>query len=129
MPSCLTNRTDNRTRAAISLHPVWANSAIGRRKPADPRFGPRVLPHPRRTAMDYHGRTVVITGGTGGLGTAVVDALLAAGATCHIPYVVEPDPQSFKHRDDPAVKLYAHVNLTDEAAVERFYAQVPNLWA
>jgi NAD(P)-dependent dehydrogenase (short-subunit alcohol dehydrogenase family) len=79
--------------------------------------------------MDYHGRTVVITGGTGGLGTAVVDALLAAGATCHVPYVVEPDAQSFKHRDDPAVKLYPHVNLTDEAAVEGFYAQVPNLWA
>ena len=79
--------------------------------------------------MDYHGRTVVITGGTGGLGVAVVDALLAAGATCHIPYVVEAHAQSFGHRDNPAVVLYPRVDLTDEAAVDRFYAQVPNLWA
>jgi len=83
----------------------------------------------RKIAMDYHGRTVVITGGTGGLGTAVVDALLAAGATCHIPYVVEAEAQSFRHRGHPAVTLYPQVNLTDETAVGRFYAQVPDLWA
>jgi len=79
--------------------------------------------------MDYHGRTVVITGGTGGLGTAVVDALLAAGATCHIPYVVEAEAQSSRHRGNPAVTLHPHVDLTDEAAIDRFYAQVPDLWA
>jgi NAD(P)-dependent dehydrogenase (short-subunit alcohol dehydrogenase family) len=79
--------------------------------------------------MDYHGRTVVITGGTGGLGTAVVDALLAAGATCHIPYVVETQAQSFRHRGNPAVTLHPHVDLTDEAAIDRLYGQVPDLWA
>jgi NAD(P)-dependent dehydrogenase (short-subunit alcohol dehydrogenase family) len=79
--------------------------------------------------MDYHGRTVVITGGTGGLGAAVVDSLLAAGATCHIPYVVEAEAQSFRHRGDPGVTLHPRVDLTDEAAVDRFYAQVRNLWA
>jgi len=79
--------------------------------------------------MDYQGRTVVITGGTGGLGTAVVDALLAAGATCHIPYLVEAEAQAFRHRDNKAVTLYPHVNLTDEDAVGGFYQQVPNLWA
>jgi NAD(P)-dependent dehydrogenase (short-subunit alcohol dehydrogenase family) len=31
------------------------------------------------------GRHVVVTGSAGGLGPAVVDALLAAGATCHLP--------------------------------------------
>ena len=35
--------------------------------------------------MDYRDRHVVITGGTGALGTAVVSALLAAGAVCHAP--------------------------------------------
>jgi len=79
--------------------------------------------------MDYHGRTVVITRGTGGLGAAVVDALLAAGATCHIPYVAEAAAQSFRHRGNPAVTLHPHIDLTDEAAIDRFYAQVPNLWA
>ena len=36
--------------------------------------------------MDYHARHVVVTGGTGALGRAVVGALLAAGAHCHVPY-------------------------------------------
>jgi NAD(P)-dependent dehydrogenase (short-subunit alcohol dehydrogenase family) len=79
--------------------------------------------------MDYQGRTVVITGGTGGLGTAVVDALLAAGAACHIPYLVEAEAQAFRHRDHSRVTLYPQVDLTDEDAVGRFYRQVPNLWA
>ena len=34
----------------------------------------------------FRGRHVVVTGGTGALGTAVVGALLEAGATCHVPY-------------------------------------------
>jgi NAD(P)-dependent dehydrogenase (short-subunit alcohol dehydrogenase family) len=79
--------------------------------------------------MDYQGRTVVITGGTGGLGTAVVDALLGAGASCHIPYLVEAEAQTFRHRGHSGVTLYPHVNLTDEDAVGGFYRQVPNLWA
>jgi NAD(P)-dependent dehydrogenase (short-subunit alcohol dehydrogenase family) len=79
--------------------------------------------------MDYQGRTMVITGGTGGLGTAVVDALLGVGATCHIPYVVEAEAQAFRHRGHSRVTLHPHVNLTDEDAVDRFYQQVPNLWA
>jgi NAD(P)-dependent dehydrogenase (short-subunit alcohol dehydrogenase family) len=83
----------------------------------------------REDKMDYQGRTVVITGGTGGLGTAVVDALLAAGATCRIPYIVEAEAQVFKHRDHASVTLYPHIDLADEAAVENFYAAVPNLWA
>src|SRR3984957_21290817 len=79
--------------------------------------------------MDYQGRTAVITGGTGGLGTAVVGALLAAGAKCHIPYLVEAEAQAFRHRDHKQVTLYPQINLTDEDAVGRFYQQVPGLWA
>jgi len=36
--------------------------------------------------MDYQDRHVVVTGGTGALGAAVLDALLQAGALCHVPY-------------------------------------------
>jgi len=79
--------------------------------------------------MDFQDRTVVITGGTGGLGTAVVGALLAAGARCHIPYLVDAKAQVFRHRDHKQVTLYPQINLTDEDAVERFYRQVPSLWA
>ncbi len=77
--------------------------------------------------MDYRGRTVVITGGTGALGAAVVDALIAAGATCHVPYRAEA--QAFRHRDHKQVTLHAEIDLTDEDAVGRFYQQIPNLWA
>ena len=35
---------------------------------------------------DFSGKHVVVTGGTGALGRAVVEALLSAGATCTVPY-------------------------------------------
>jgi NAD(P)-dependent dehydrogenase (short-subunit alcohol dehydrogenase family) len=79
--------------------------------------------------MDYQGRTVVITGGTGGLGTAVVAALTAAGAVCHVPYRHEADAQTLRQRGHPQVTLHAQIDLTDEDAVGRLYAQIPNLWA
>jgi NAD(P)-dependent dehydrogenase (short-subunit alcohol dehydrogenase family) len=77
--------------------------------------------------MDYQGRTVVITGGVGGLGTAVVEALLMAGAVCHVPY--RGEPASVRQHGDERLTLHAGIDLTDEEAVERFYGQVPNLWA
>jgi NAD(P)-dependent dehydrogenase (short-subunit alcohol dehydrogenase family) len=75
------------------------------------------------------GRHVVITGGTGALGRSVVAALLAAGATCHVPYVVAAEADAFPFRNDAAVRLVPNIDLTDEAAVERVYAPVPELWA
>ncbi len=36
--------------------------------------------------MELQDRAFVVTGGTGVLGTAVVGALLAAGARCRVPY-------------------------------------------
>ncbi len=46
--------------------------------------------------MDFVDRSVIITGGTGALGSAVVGALLEAGASCHIPVFneAELDPLS-----------------------------------
>ena len=79
--------------------------------------------------MDYQGRTVVITGGTGGLGTAVVDALIAAGAACHVPYRTEADAQTYRHRGHQQVTLHPRIDLTDEDAVGSFYQQISNLWA
>jgi NAD(P)-dependent dehydrogenase (short-subunit alcohol dehydrogenase family) len=34
--------------------------------------------------MDYSDRQVIVTGGTGALGSAVVAALIEAGATCYV---------------------------------------------
>ncbi len=71
--------------------------------------------------MNFTGKHVVITGGTGALGTAVVSALLKAGATCTVPYVHETEAQRFPHRDDAKVKLIAVSDLADEAMVAKVY--------
>ncbi|MDO9414322.1 MAG: SDR family NAD(P)-dependent oxidoreductase [Pseudolabrys sp.] len=78
--------------------------------------------------MDYVGKHVVVTGGTGALGAAVVDGLLTAGATCIIPYRRESEAQRFEHRDNPKVKLVAAGDLADEAVVATLYDGIP-LWA
>jgi NAD(P)-dependent dehydrogenase (short-subunit alcohol dehydrogenase family) len=79
--------------------------------------------------VDYRDRHVVVTGGTGALGTAVIAALLEAGAVCHVPYLHEAEAQRFAHRDHARVALVADSDLTEEAAVARLYSAVPRLWA
>ena len=79
--------------------------------------------------MDYRNRQVVITGGTGALGVAVVGALLAAGAVCHVPYRNEQEAQRFPYRDNPDVCLVALADLADETAVTAFYGGLDKLWA
>jgi NAD(P)-dependent dehydrogenase (short-subunit alcohol dehydrogenase family) len=77
--------------------------------------------------MDFQDRTVVVTGGTGALGTAVVGAFLAAGARCRVPYIVDAEADAFPHKD--RVTLVAGCDLTDEADVARLYDGVTDLWA
>jgi NAD(P)-dependent dehydrogenase (short-subunit alcohol dehydrogenase family) len=78
---------------------------------------------------DYRERHVVVTGGTGALGTAVVGELLASGATCHVPYYVDLEEQSFAHRAHPRVKLIGKANLGSQTVVKQIYDGVPKLWA
>ena len=76
--------------------------------------------------MDYQGRTVVISGGIGGLGSAVVKALLAAGAVCHVPHRGDASRGPHGHE---RLMLHPGIDLTDEDAVESLYRQIPDLWA
>jgi NAD(P)-dependent dehydrogenase (short-subunit alcohol dehydrogenase family) len=76
--------------------------------------------------MDYQGRTVVITGGVGGLGSAVVEALLGAGAICHVPHRGNAADGQREHK---LLTLHPGIDLTDEATVDGFYRQIPDLWA
>jgi NAD(P)-dependent dehydrogenase (short-subunit alcohol dehydrogenase family) len=78
--------------------------------------------------MDFRDRHVVVTGGTGALGIAVTGALLEAGATCHVPYRSQAEADHFPHRGHAKVSLTALGDLSDEAAVARYYA-VLSLWA
>jgi NAD(P)-dependent dehydrogenase (short-subunit alcohol dehydrogenase family) len=79
--------------------------------------------------MDYRDRHVVVTGGTGSLGTAVVRTLIETGAVCHVPFVHDGEAQRFPLRQHERVTLLAVSDLADEAAVARVYDGVPKLWA
>jgi NAD(P)-dependent dehydrogenase (short-subunit alcohol dehydrogenase family) len=72
--------------------------------------------------MDFSGNQVVVTGGTGALGSAVVGALLAGGASCVVPYVHDAEALRFPHRGDPNVMLVAVSDLADETQVAKVYA-------
>jgi NAD(P)-dependent dehydrogenase (short-subunit alcohol dehydrogenase family) len=76
---------------------------------------------------NLEGKQIVVTGWTGGLGPAVVAALIEAGATCHLPHRGDAPPAEAPGGD--RVRLTPRVDLTDEGAVTRFYGQVPGLWA
>lgn len=69
------------------------------------------------------GRHVLVTGASGGLGPAVVEAFLAAGATVHAPaHLPEHDVPSGALALPP-------VDVTDEDAVTRLFSSLPPLWA
>ena len=74
------------------------------------------------------GMHIAVTGGTGALGTAVTQRLIAAGATCHIPNVVAEELARFPLKDHAQVRVVEGVELTDQAAVDRFYDALPPLW-
>jgi NAD(P)-dependent dehydrogenase (short-subunit alcohol dehydrogenase family) len=80
-------------------------------------------------SVDYRNRHVIVTGGTGALGTALVGALLDAGATCHVPYRKRSEADAFPHRSHSGVKLYPDIELTDEQSVASLFGAVPALWA
>lgn len=79
--------------------------------------------------LDFQDRHVVVTGGTGALGSAVVAALVQGGAVCHVPYLHAAEAERFALRHRPQVKLAEVKSLAEESDVRRFYGGVPELWA
>lgn len=79
--------------------------------------------------VDFAGRHVVITGGTGALGQAVIAELLQAGATCHVPSRDREGWEHFRFLGHPDVRLATGVDLADDDAVCSFYERLPDLFA
>ncbi len=79
--------------------------------------------------MDFSDRHVVVTGGTGALGVAVVGALIETGAVCHVPWHNEDEAEHFPHRGHRQVVLVGNTDLSDEAGVARLFNGVERLWA
>lgn len=77
--------------------------------------------------MDYQGRHIVVTGGTGALGRGVVNALIEAGAICHVPYRDDADAAIFANREQ--LKLVRIADLADETDVAGVFANPEKLWA
>jgi NAD(P)-dependent dehydrogenase (short-subunit alcohol dehydrogenase family) len=78
------------------------------------------MPH----LQDCH---VVVTGGTGALGIAVVRALVDAGAHCHVPAIESAVPAERFPKE--RVSVTTNVDLSSEASVSAFYADLPPLHA
>lgn len=74
-------------------------------------------------ASSLSGKNIVITGGDGALGQAVVQAFHTAGAVCHLPILGPVVTQPA-----PGVLLTGNVNLTDERAVSGYFGGLPPLW-
>ncbi len=79
--------------------------------------------------MDMNGRNVVVTGGAGALGAAVVARLLDAGAVCHVPAFDDAEAEGFPLAGRDGVHLSVAGDLADWDAVERFFADIDGLWA
>ncbi|WP_322489579.1 SDR family NAD(P)-dependent oxidoreductase [Chloroflexus sp.] len=69
--------------------------------------------------MDLAGTVAIVTGGTGGLGVAVVERLLGTGATVITQYVNEPAFARLHECCPTAIGV--RVDLTDEAAAKAAY--------
>jgi len=79
--------------------------------------------------MSYRDRHVVVTGGTGALGFAVVGTLLRAGARVHVSYIHPAEAERFPLRNEAGLRLVGPIDLTSEADIAKLYDGVPELWA
>ncbi|MCG8416512.1 MAG: SDR family NAD(P)-dependent oxidoreductase [Proteobacteria bacterium] len=78
---------------------------------------------------EFEGKHIVVTGASGGLGTAVVQAVLDAGATCHLPFIEGRTADYLPWSQHGRVTITHSMDLTDEVEIERFYSALPELWA
>jgi NAD(P)-dependent dehydrogenase (short-subunit alcohol dehydrogenase family) len=77
--------------------------------------------------MILSGKVAIVTGGAGALGGAVVQALLAAGATVDVPIRRAGELEGMRERleaDDGDRLRGSQLELTDEDAVSAYYRQV-----
>lgn len=83
--------------------------------------------------LDFTDRHVVITGGTGALGSAVTKVLLNTGAHCSIPCFDKAELESFDHQNHENLFIRTGIDLTDEDAASTFYKDAikeqGSLWA
>lgn len=77
--------------------------------------------------LRYEGRNVVVTGGSGELGAAVVRALVEAGARCHLP-VRGSAAEVVEFGAPDRVVVTGGISLDDEGRVASYFSALPELW-
>jgi NAD(P)-dependent dehydrogenase (short-subunit alcohol dehydrogenase family) len=82
--------------------------------------------------LNFQNRRLVVTGGTGALGSAVVGTLLDSGAHCTVSCLNRAELKHFPYTSHEHVRIVEGIDLADESAVARLYsgfsAREP-LWA
>jgi len=73
--------------------------------------------------LNFTDRHIVITGGTGALGSAVLEQLLDAGARCSIPCFDKSELDNFDQEGHENLYVQIGVDLTDEEATQDFYSK------
>lgn len=73
--------------------------------------------------LDFTNKHIVITGGTGALGSAVTEQLLSTGAKCSIPCFNKSELDDFEYEGHKNLYIKVGVDLTDEGATQDFYAK------
>jgi NAD(P)-dependent dehydrogenase (short-subunit alcohol dehydrogenase family) len=79
------------------------------------------------TMNELEGRHIVVTGGSGALGGAVLEALLARGATCHVPCVEPEVPPYFALASHERVHATAAIDLASEESTKEYFRSL-SLW-
>lgn len=80
------------------------------------------------TNRELEGRHIVVTGGSGALGGAVLEALLERGAHCHVPCVEPEVPASFALASHERVSATAAIDLASEESTGSYFRALPGLW-
>ncbi len=71
--------------------------------------------------MNFSDQHVIVTGGAGSLGSAVVKLLLDDGAKCSVPCFNQDEFESFQFSDHDHVFAKIGVDLTDEDQAQSFF--------
>lgn len=71
--------------------------------------------------LTFNDQHLIITGGTGALGSAVTELLIDAGARCSIPCFNEAELKNFPLEGQKALFISTGVDLTDEEAAFSFF--------
>ncbi|MEN0019799.1 MAG: SDR family NAD(P)-dependent oxidoreductase [Planctomycetota bacterium] len=83
-------------------------------------------------AQQFSNLEVVVTGGTGTLGEAVVTEVLDRGGKCRVPYRNDDDRDRFAHRSDDRIDMVEAADLSDADTVAALYEPFGSsrrLWA